>query len=285
MIGPLRLRVSALPRPRSGSIPKVILVALLVATLGAGAGWWWLATGRLALAGSASHDFGLVRIEGDDVILSHDFVLSNRRSEPLRILAARPSCGCAGVDYEDAVIEPGASVTLTGHLALEFSGPRTASVALVLDNGETLRLFMKALARKERTVRLEPSQITLRAEGESQVLVQARILREEGGTQVEPPVPTFTVPGGVTAEWRGWTMMNEGDPETLRADGWRGRIVLTPDGGEIAFGSTLVVTLPGASEDGGDIRATCRIAGVEVAAPAAGPVPPPAGGGLDFGGG
>jgi hypothetical protein len=284
MIRPARRPSFDRVRPRFGRVLPLVVVGIVVAGLGLGVGWWWLANGRLPLAGTTSHDFGLVRIEGDDIILSHEFVLTNRRSEPVRIVAARPSCGCAGVDYEDAAIAPGASVTITGRLALELSGPRSASVALILDNDETQRLFMEAVARKERTVRVEPSQLTLRAEGESQVLVQARILREVGGTPVEPPVPTLEVPAGVTAEWRGWTMMSEGDPETMRADGWRGRIVLTPDGEEIGFGATLVITLPGASEDGGDIRATCRIAGVEGGAPAPGPVPG-GGGGLDFGAG
>ncbi len=264
---------------RGRSLPMVLVGVLIVTALLAGGGWWWMATGRQPLAGSGSHDFGLVAIEGDDVLLRHEFVLRNRRSEPLRIVAARPSCGCAGMDVPERPIAPGETVRLEGRLALEMSGPRSASVALVFEGGEMQRLFMKAVGRKERGVRLEPSMLQLRPDEPSQVLVVARMLRASSAEQPsEPPVPELIVPAGVRADWLGWTLMEEGDPSSLRADGWRGRVAVEATGEPIGYGATLVVILPGASGDGGDIRANCRIAGV------GGDAVPPAGPSLQFGG-
>ena len=248
---------------RGRSLPMVLVGVLIVLALLAGGGWWWMATGRMPLAGSGSHDFGIVAIEGDDVMLQHEFVLRNRRSQPLRIVAARPSCCCAGMDVPEEPIAPGETVRLVGRLALEASGPRTASVALVFEGGEMQRLFMKAVGRKERGIRLEPSILQVRPEEPAQVLVVARTLRGLVAERPsEPPVPRLIVPEGIAAEWLGWTLMDEGDPASLRADGWRGRVSVVATGEPIGFGATLVVVLPGASGDGGDIRANCRISGV-----------------------
>ncbi|MHC4811269.1 MAG: DUF1573 domain-containing protein [Planctomycetota bacterium] len=269
------------PRVRGRSLPLVLVGLLVILALLGGGGWWWMATGRLPLAGASSHDFGTVSIEGDDVLLTHEFVLKNRRSEPLRITAVRPSCGCAGMDVPEEPIAPGETVRLVGRLALEMSGPRTASVALVFEGGEMQRLFMKAVGRKERGVRLEPSMLQLRPDEPSQVLVIARTLRASADeSPAEPPVPELIAPSGVRAEWRGWSLMEEGDPASLRADGWRGRVAVEATGEPVGYGATLVVVLPGASGDGGDIRANCRISGVGGTGGGTGEVGPP----LEFGG-
>jgi hypothetical protein len=131
---------------RAGQIQTrvVLAIGLLVCILLAA---FWLLTGeRGPLSGDFTHDFGAVVLEklGQPIELKHTFQLTNISEEPVRLMAARPDCGCVNARQGlPATILPGKTFGLGVTMALQAS-QKDVIIYLEFEDGREQKLRVKA---------------------------------------------------------------------------------------------------------------------------------------------
>ena len=101
---------------------KTLLRVLLVVILAAAGGLIVTVTvGRGPFSGASQHDFGLVLIADQPVVLEHTFRLRNRPGDTLVINDVRPSCGCTIVTTSTRQVDPAGWLEVTARLTLKRS--------------------------------------------------------------------------------------------------------------------------------------------------------------------
>lgn len=209
------------------SVTLLGIVLLVVVIAGIGGGWWYMATGRYAFAGDISHDFGEVTILDQTATVEHTFELRNRRSEPIMIEGAKPSCGCTALELPTEPVAPGETIQLPVSMSLSAAGHKGASIALILSDGSVQRLFVEAVGLRRERMTVSTRQLQIPADGQATFTVLYALQDPDA----QPPEPRCSPPDGLSIEFKGWKLVTPAD-EMRRAAKWRGLFHVTKTGDE-----------------------------------------------------
>jgi hypothetical protein len=180
----------------------VSLLVVVVLLAGVVAGFWWLR--RAPLGGRASHDFGVVLIEGRSRVVEHTFDLANRTREPVTIAKVIPSCGCTAVDLETpATLAPGEHVDVTVALTLGGTGVKRKSIDLMLEYAEQerpMKLWVQATGQKMNPLSATRTSLDIEPGGAARMTLRHESL--EGDET--PPAPELIAPEGFEVSFQGW---------------------------------------------------------------------------------
>ena len=107
--------------------------------------FWLLNRDRGPLAGDFSHDFGMVTLTHDKPTeLKHSFRLTNQSDDIVRLVAARPDCGCVNARQGlPANIMPGQTFELPITMAMSATFKEVV-IYLELGDGGEQKLRVKA---------------------------------------------------------------------------------------------------------------------------------------------
>ena len=223
------------------SFRRFLLIGAAVVSIGGVTGW--MLRPRPPLAGETSHDFGLVSVPPEfPVELRHTFVLTNRRNHPIKIVAARPTCGCTTMLRTEfpRTVEPGAVFELP--VLFNFhSVKKEVTIELVLETDGVQSLRISATGRFESRLYASSYDLALDDKGHGELNLVANIY----GTDAMPAPPTVKAPQGVRAAFIGWALRwAPKDPADVPCQ-WDGRVEIEMDdpSAELADDAALTIEL------------------------------------------
>jgi hypothetical protein len=181
-------------------------------------GWWYMATGRFPLAGSLSHDFGTVAIEGRVAGFTHTFELRNRTGRTIHIEKIKPGCGCTVASANKTVLEPGELVEILTTLTLAKAGHKSTYIKLVISDFGVQSLFLQADGRKALSLDTGQPLVMLPHGWPTPFVMSADVQ----GSEEPPATPAVSdLPEGITMTFGGWRRNSQ--PPRKGVVRWRGR--------------------------------------------------------------
>lgn len=95
-------------------------------------------------------DFGSRSLDEYQVSMTHQFTLTNRSDRDIEIAGVSTTCGCTDAGFQDSLIPPGESTTVSATLTLSSSGRREAQVVVAFkgDTIEPIRLTLSAHGKR-----------------------------------------------------------------------------------------------------------------------------------------
>lgn len=213
---------------------RVLLVVILAA---AGVLIVTVTVGRGPFSGASQHDFGLVLIADQPVVLEHTFRLRNRTGDTLVINDVRPSCGCTIVTTSTRQVDPDGWLEVTARLTLKRSGFQRVHIYIEVAERGTEMLTLEATG--QRTQRLTSSQRMLRLRpGTPRTLVVFLEVHED---DQKPPAPKLTSPPGVAAAFVDWSQVQRRKRRKAIPARWAGRITVEQETAVAAEDAALVI--------------------------------------------
>ncbi len=217
---------------------KALLRVLLAVILAAAGGLIVTVTvGRGPLAGAYRHDFGLVLISDQPVVLEHTFRLRNRSSGTLVITDVRPSCGCTFVTTSTRRVDPDGWLEVTARLTLERSGFQRVHIYIEIAGRGTEMLTVAATGRHTRRLTSSRKMLRLRP-GTPRTLVVFLEVHED---DEKPPAPKLTSPQGVAAVFLDWSPVQQRKRRKAIPARWAGRITVEQETAAAAEDAALVI--------------------------------------------
>jgi hypothetical protein len=242
------------PRPPAtlGRQLRTLGVLLLVVAVLVGGGWgiFYLTVGGPVLKGEHDHDFGLVMLSGEDVLLRHTFVLSNGSRRPIEVDSVRTTCRCTVVALDTPrTVAPGETLEVNASLGVSSEGRKEAKIHMLCD-GEIETLRLTAVARKKQRLVL-PRAIALEP-GER---VERTLIYYDYDTNDTPlPVNIVSSPEGVGVEIGEWTIQTRRSSAKGFPARWSMRFAVTQDAEAISVNAVIVLEVT-------DQRLTVPLAG------------------------
>jgi hypothetical protein len=233
----------------------------------------------MAVSAFAQGESGKIEVVGGDVYnwgevppgkLHAEIKVKNIGDTPLRILEAKPSCGCTTPSLDDSLLAPGEIATVTLSLdATSRTGPIEKSLTIHSTDPETPYRFVRLQADIKRSLTIQPSTyfiVTGATKGVEIAAAPLHIINTgKNPFTVSPPV---LASGNVTARFA-MTEPRELQPgDTLELPVW-----VTPNDANMLYGAiTLKTTNP--ENETLDLGLTGTMAPPQTATPAQSATPP-----------
>ena len=202
------------------------------------AGIYMLTIGRPPLIGERHHDFGVITIPAGEPegVASHTFTLTNRLSEPIRIMQVRTSCGCTASRYSPSVVEPGQQLEVEVGLSVSKNGLSEQKAYIDTADHGVQTLYVSGVGREQQQLRSGRSEVTLR-DDTTEVLVAILADVWPGDLPEGQAEPRLAVDGG---EWldvdvRQWERQREANEYAHTPAIWSGIISVKAKPGAIGL--------------------------------------------------
>jgi hypothetical protein len=210
-------------------------VAVLV---GGGWGIFYLTVGRPLLKGEHDHDFGLVVLSDEDVLLRHTFVLTNGSRRPIEVDEVRTTCRCTVVALDTPrTLAPGETLEVNASFGVSSEGRKEAKVHMVCDGDRVETLRLTAVARRNQRLVL-PREIGLEP---GKRVERTLIYYEYDTNDPPPPARIISSPEGVAVETGEWAIQTRRSSAKGFPARWSTRFAVTQDAGEIPADAAIVL--------------------------------------------
>ena len=208
--------------------------------VGGGWGIFRLTIAQPLLGGGHDHDFGVIELRGEPVLLDHTFSLTNNSSRPIEIRDVKTTCSCTVADIETPyTIAAGETLDVMAKLNLKSHGHKLQRIFLNCgpDGVDTLRLH--ATGRNKQRLILPSGGFML----EPGTPVDRLVIYSDYDSNDPPPPPKITPLEGVRAEFDTWEILRR----RSRAEGfparWGGRLTIEQTGVELPEPAEVILTV------------------------------------------
>ncbi len=215
--------------------PILVMLAVLVVGFIVVAKLMWFSS---VLVGEKSHNFGFIEVMPPKTVLNHTFTLTNISGRDLVLVDVVPDCGCTTAEAYQELILDGEELVLPVQLKLRQSQMRKSTIRLVFEDGTVEVLTLSATGRLKDSLRISSYPIVIKPSGG----VSLATIGFEQFDDSKPPLPNFTLPGGVKVKTERWNLKSKYNDRQKIPANWSMQLSFTTET-ELGVDNELVVSV------------------------------------------
>jgi len=160
-------------------------------------------------------DCGEISLDGGSQEVRHQLIATNNGASTERIGKITTTCGCLVAASVGDAVEPNGQLAFDLSIAVSNVGRIQQSAIVLFESGRTTRLTLMATGIRSSQLLILPSRHRLKNSSE-EVIISLHIVDRNGKLTEAPPKITLLGNEFRTAEFTGWTIVEQGDTTTGR---------------------------------------------------------------------